>query len=242
MSHVIAGCLHRDQRDAMTAQVSGEGQQRTRGCPVLPDLLAPPPGLVCVRNPHAGRQGRLAQVQRSHALDQLRQIACLLHQEPPLPCSRNGTAARGSSREDKSRTHVLKATLRGPWRNSQRQTVKRPPPRAKTVRRRRATTPIFTPAGRPRQGTFLTVKPSAKPTLVRTQHLPPPAEIARELGFPGLAGCCFWPGEVPLCPCESGCFQLCTDIERTASAIMGPVGWVVVVGSLWARRRKKRLT
>src|ERR1022692_3187852 len=32
------------------------------------------------------------------------------------------------------------------------------------------------------------VKPSAKPTLVRTQHLPPPAKIARELGFPGLAG------------------------------------------------------
>src|SRR5450755_2452267 len=159
MSHVIAGCLHRDQRDAMTAQVSGEGQQRTRGCPVLPDLLAPPPGLVCVRNPHAGRQGCLAQVQRSHALGQFRQIACLLHQEPPLPCSRNGTAARGSSREDKSRTHVLEATLRGPWRNSRRQTVKRPPPRAKTVRRRRATTPIFTPAGRPRQGTFLTVKP-----------------------------------------------------------------------------------
>ena len=49
------------------------------------------------------------------------------------------------------------------------------------------------------------VKPSAKPTLVRTQHLPPPAEIACELGFPGLAGCCFWPGEVPLSPSESRC-------------------------------------
>jgi hypothetical protein len=47
--------------------------------------------------------------------------------------------------------------------------------------------------------------PSAKPTLVRTQHLPPPAEIACELGFPGLAGCCFWPGEVPLSPSESRC-------------------------------------
>src|SRR5450432_3567296 len=32
------------------------------------------------------------------------------------------------------------------------------------------------------------VKPSAKPTLVRTQHLPLPAETARELGLPGLAG------------------------------------------------------
>src|SRR5450755_62694 len=32
------------------------------------------------------------------------------------------------------------------------------------------------------------VKPSAKPTLVRTQHLPPPAETALGLGIPGLAG------------------------------------------------------
>ncbi len=32
------------------------------------------------------------------------------------------------------------------------------------------------------------VKPSAKPTLVRTQHLPPPAETARGLGIPGPAG------------------------------------------------------
>jgi hypothetical protein len=43
---------------------------------------------------------------------------------------------------------------------------------------------VTIPIGRDR----LTVKPSAKPTLVRTQHLPPPAKIARELGFPGLAG------------------------------------------------------
>jgi hypothetical protein len=50
------------------------------------------------------------------------------------------------------------------------------------------------------------VKPSAKPTLVRTQHLPRPAQIARELGFPGLAGCSFGRREVPLRPWESGCF------------------------------------
>jgi hypothetical protein len=30
----------------------------------------------------------------------------------------------------------------------------------------------------------LPVKPSAQPTLVRTQHLPPPAKTARELGIP----------------------------------------------------------
>src|SRR5580698_10143072 len=33
-----------------------------------------------------------------------------------------------------------------------------------------------------------TVKPSAQPTLVRTQHLPPPAETARALHICGVAG------------------------------------------------------
>src|ERR1035438_10198324 len=60
----------------------------------------------------------------------------------------------------------------------------------------RNSTSVAIPMGRDR----LTVKPSASPTLVRTQHLPLPAEIARELGFPGLAGCCFLPDEVPLSP------------------------------------------
>ena len=36
------------------------------------------------------------------------------------------------------------------------------------------------------------VKPPAQPTLVRTQHLPPPAKTARELGFQGLRpSCCY---------------------------------------------------
>jgi hypothetical protein len=52
----------------------------------------------------------------------------------------------------------------------------------------------------PMCGVKRSVKPSAKPTLVRTQHLPLPAETARELGIPGLAGCCFRSCEVPLCP------------------------------------------
>ena len=53
------------------------------------------------------------------------------------------------------------------------------------------------------------VKPSAQPTLVRTQHLPPPAEMARELGFPRLRGpscvvssCVITGQETP--PCGSG--------------------------------------
>jgi hypothetical protein len=49
-------------------------------------------------------------------------------------------------------------------------------------------------------GVKRSVKPSAKPTLVRTQHLPLPAETARELGLPGLAG--------PLAPVPP-CFMMC---------------------------------
>src|SRR6185312_3259802 len=40
------------------------------------------------------------------------------------------------------------------------------------------------------------VKPSAQPTLVRTQHLPPPAETARQLRILALAGRFF---SVPAC-------------------------------------------
>ena len=65
----------------MAAQVTREGQQRRGGRPVLPDLLAPPPGLIRVRHPHTCRQDGFAQVQRSHAPGQLRQFACLLHQD-----------------------------------------------------------------------------------------------------------------------------------------------------------------
>jgi hypothetical protein len=47
------------------------------------------------------------------------------------------------------------------------------------------------------------VKPSAKPTLVRTQHLPLPAETACELGIPGLAGfLCLVPLCFMMCRCE----------------------------------------
>jgi hypothetical protein len=56
------------------------------------------------------------------------------------------------------------------------------------------------------------VKPLAQPTLVRTQHLPPPAKTARDRGFSGLEGCCVSRDGVPRDPCESGCFRLSTDI------------------------------
>jgi hypothetical protein len=48
------------------------------------------------------------------------------------------------------------------------------------------------------------VKPSAWPTLVRTQHLPPPAETARGLRIPGPAGrLAVVPLCVIMCRCES---------------------------------------
>ena len=53
----------------------------------------------------------------------------------------------------------------------------------------------------------LAVKPSASPSMVRIHHLPLPAEIARKLRVRGLAGCSFGRREVPLRPCESGCFR-----------------------------------
>jgi hypothetical protein len=40
----------------------------------------------------------------------------------------------------------------------------------------------------PTGGNRRAVKPSAQPTLVRTQHLPLPAETARELGSPWFRG------------------------------------------------------
>src|SRR5271157_776814 len=46
-----------------------------------------------------------------------------------------------------------------------------------------------------------TVKPSAQPTLVRTQHLPPPAKTARSLRKRGPAGRFL----LVTTPCISGC-------------------------------------
>ena len=60
-------------------------------------------------------------------------------------------------------------------------------------------------AGIPMGGDGLAVKPSAQPTLVRTQYLPPPAQMARELGISrprgpsGLMSSCVIPGhQTPL--------------------------------------------
>src|SRR5258707_6291042 len=48
------------------------------------------------------------------------------------------------------------------------------------------------------------VKPSAQPTLVRTQHLPLPGEIAPDQRIRGLGLLSFWSGRVRLGPLVCG--------------------------------------
>jgi len=67
-------------------------------------------------------------------------------------------------------THGLLGTHRGRTRRIAEKT-----PRAKAYRRSEPTSEM-------------PVKPSAQPTLVRTQHLPPPAEMTCDLGISGLEG------------------------------------------------------
>jgi hypothetical protein len=59
--------------------------------------------------------------------------------------------ARGSHRDVRNLIRVLKATPKGPWRDSQRPTRRRPR-RARQQRRQRATRPIFSPERAARQG------------------------------------------------------------------------------------------
>jgi hypothetical protein len=81
-----------------------------------------------------------------------------------------------------------------------------------------------------------TRQPSAKPTLVRTQHLPLPAETARELGIPGLAGLlCLVPLCFMMCRCEplrSSGYGHMTDgfgveqaVHRTACSRISVAPW-----------------
>src|SRR6266567_9285985 len=50
------------------------------------------------------------------------------------------------------------------------------------------------------------VKPSAQPTLVRTQHLPLPREIAPDLPVRGLGPSASCAGDSRLFPASGGCF------------------------------------
>src|ERR1022692_51249 len=52
------------------------------------------------------------------------------------------------------------------------------------------------------------VKPSAQPTLVRTQHLPPPRETAPDLLVRGWGLFLFWSGGAWLDPAVGGCSWL----------------------------------
>ena len=53
-----------------------------------------------------------------------------------------------------------------------------------------------------------TVKPSAQPTLVRTQHLPPPAKTARSLRKRGPAGRSFLSRRVSSCTAVGHCVAM----------------------------------
>jgi hypothetical protein len=59
------------------------------------------------------------------------------------------------------------------------------------------------------------VKPSAQPTLVRTQHLPPPAKTARYLGYLGYAGRFSVSHAVSPCRAVDPCVAVSTDAWRT---------------------------
>jgi hypothetical protein len=90
------------------------------------------------------------------------------------------------------------------------------------------------PVGSPRRS----VKPSAKPTLVRTQHLPPPAKTARGLGFPRSRG----PSGVvssgviggQQAPLHHGGYGHMADGSRAGGAVHRTAcpgaGWLTVVG------------
>ena len=72
------------------------------------------------------------------------------------------------------------------------------------------------------------VKPSAQPTLVRTQHLPPPAKTARWLRKRGPAGRFF---SVPPCVILYRCGAACRGVHgRIADGIRAPSRSVRTVG------------
>src|ERR1039457_4375331 len=76
------------------------------------------------------------------------------------------------------------------------------------------------------------VKPSASPPLFRTQHLPPPAETARGLGIPGLAGCL---AVVPLCVMVCRCEPLHSSGYGHMADGIGPEQAVHQTACFWLR-------
>src|ERR1019366_1889931 len=84
------------------------------------------------------------------------------------------------------------------------------------------------------------------PTLVRTQHLPPPAETAHGLGIPGLAGrLSVVPLCVMVCRCEplhsSGYGHMADGIRPEPAVHRTACSWIstpTVLGEEPARRRK----
>ena len=119
-------------------------------------------------------------------------------------------------------------------RNGQPATIQ-PHPQARTDLKRRTTdgvTPASSPPARAEDFTrtrpapmSMAVKPSAQPTLVRTQHLPPPAKTARWLRKRGPAGrFLLVPPCVMVCRHRSSCsdsYGHMADSVRAEGAVRG---------------------
>jgi hypothetical protein len=114
----VIGCgLHRHQRDALAAQMVRQLQQRPGRRAVLAYLLAPPVGLVFMRNPDTGHQARLGDIERGHALKPTEPARrCRPTKGLPLHDQENEwrSPAGDSTGKKSRRTRVLKATMRGP--------------------------------------------------------------------------------------------------------------------------------
>jgi hypothetical protein len=124
---VVAGCLHHHPGHAQLPQPVGQHQQRAGHRGVGLDLLEPLAGLLGAWHPHAADQLGLADVQRRDPPDDLLGVVGLLqHPVPFLPQMATATATRGSHKTGRKLVHVLKATLKGPQRGSQRPTNPRP--------------------------------------------------------------------------------------------------------------------
>ena len=76
--------LHRHDLHLLAAQPVRQVQQCRGDRGVLADLLNPPAGAGVVRNPDAGEQAGLTDIDRAHPADLLAPLADLLHDLAPL--------------------------------------------------------------------------------------------------------------------------------------------------------------
>ena len=121
---IVAGCLHDHPGHAQLTQPIGQHQQRPGHRGVGPHLLQAPAPLTLTRHPDTAHQLLLADIQRRDPLDELLGVLGLL--QHPASLLANPTTARlpaGATRDKRNLIRVLKATVTGPRRGSQRPAV-----------------------------------------------------------------------------------------------------------------------